>query len=893
MRLVPDRMQESARERTPLPMGDIMKKLTGRLKNGITVLFLVVAAVFLVRTLKGNFAQIRTMEFQINIPVFIISMLIYFAYFASLASLWHYVTVLNRSSIPYSEAITAYAFSVLGKYIPGEVFMLIARFPAYEHRGVKARKVTVNFYLENLGTFLGAAFLFLISLFFFPNEIMMKYTKLIVALVMLLMIVIHPKIVNALLRFLERFIKGKDLQIPISYPQLLSVVALFICNWVLVGAGFYLLVCSIYPIPASQFLFAGGIFGLAVIIGMITFFAPSGLGVREGILALGLGMIMPEEYALIISLLARIWATAAELLFILIIYIIYQCRKRGRKKVKKAWWKEAVVYQIYPKSFCDSNGDGVGDIEGITGKLDYLKELGVDVIWLSPVYESPNVDNGYDISDYRKIQEEYGTMEQFDQMLAEIHKRGMKLVMDLVVNHTSDQHKWFVESRKSVDNPYRDYYIWRKGKKDEQSGEMAEPNNWISWFSGPAWEYDQATDMYYLHLFAKQQPDLNWENPAVRDEVFDMMDSWFQKGVDGFRMDVISLISKVPAMPDGKNGDFVPFVANGPKVHTYLREMRRRVLSKYDSFSVGETSCVTIEEAKKYANEDESELNMVFQFEHMGLDDGEHGKWSDRKISLMDLKRVLTQWQTELYGKAWNSLFWDNHDQPRIVSRLGEEGEYREMSAKMLATCLHMMQGTPYIYQGEELGMTCMNFTELSQLRDVESLNAYHDLVDSGIYTHEQMLSYISRRGRDSARTPMQWDDTENAGFTTGVPWLKVNPNYMEINAAEQMGREDSVYRYYQKLIRLRKEHEIIVYGRYYLIPDGGDEVYAYMRSYGDEKLLVLCNFTREEQHFSYPRELDGKKNELLTGNYADAPWQTSTEYTLRPYEAVVYRYHA
>lgn len=874
-------------------MGDIMKKLTGRLKNGITVLFLVVAAVFLVRTLKGNFTQIRAMDFQINVPVFVVSMLIYFAYFAALASLWHYVTVLNRSSIPYPEAVTAYAFSVLGKYIPGEVFMLIARFPAYEHRGIKARKVTVNFYLENLGTFLGAAFLFLISLFFFPNEIMMKYTKLIVVLVVLLMIVIHPRIVNALLGFLERFMKGKDLQIPISYPQLLSVVALFICNWVLVGTGFYLLVCSIYPIPASQFLFAGGIFGLAVIIGMVTFFAPSGLGVREGILALGLGMIMPEEYALIISLLARIWATAAELLFILIIYIIHQCRKRGRKKVKKAWWKEAVVYQIYPKSFCDSNGDGVGDIEGITGKLDYLKELGVDVIWLSPVYESPNVDNGYDISDYRKIQEEYGTMEQFDNMLAEIHKRGMKLVMDLVVNHTSDQHKWFVESRKSVDNPYRDYYIWRKGKKDDESGEMMPPNNWISWFSGPAWEYDQATDMYYLHLFARQQPDLNWENPAVRDEVFDMMDSWFQKGVDGFRMDVISLISKVPAMPDGKNGDFVPYVANGPKVHTYLREMRRRVLSKYDSFSVGETSCVTIEEAKKYANEDESELNMVFQFEHMGLDDGEHGKWSDRKISLLDLKRVMSQWQTELYGKAWNSLFWDNHDQPRIVSRLGDEGEYRETSAKMLATCLHMMQGTPYIYQGEELGMTCMNFTDLSELRDVESLNAYHDLVDGGIYTHDQMLSYISRRGRDSARTPIQWDDTKNAGFTTGTPWLSVNPNYKEINAAEQAGREDSVYRYYQKLIRLRKEHEIIVYGRYYLIADGGDEVYAYMRSYGDEKLLVLCNFTKEEQRFAYPRELDGKKNELLIGNYADAPWQTAVEYTLRPYEAVVYRYHS
>ncbi len=868
-----------------------MKKRSKALKNSIVILFLIVAAVFLVRTLKGNYAQIMQMDFRIDVPVFVISLIIYMVYFASLASLWHYVTVLNRSAIPYSEAIAAYAFSVLGKYIPGEVFMLIARFPAYEHRGVKARKVTVNFYLENLGTFLGAAFLFLGSLFFFPNNIMSDYTALIIALVVLLMIVIHPKVVNALLRFLERFIKGKDLQIPISYPQLLSVVGLFVCNWILVGAGFYMLVCAVYPIPASQFLYAGGIFGLAVIIGMITFFAPSGLGVREGILMLGLSVIMPEEYALIISLLARIWATAAELLFILIVYMIYQFRKVGRKKVKKAWWKEAVVYQIYPKSFYDSNGDGVGDIAGITKKLDYLKELGVDVIWLSPVYESPGIDNGYDISDYRKIQAQFGTMEDFDAMLAGIHERGMKLIMDLVVNHTSDQHAWFVESRKSPDNPYRDYYIWRKGKKDEKTGEELAPNNWLSWFSGPAWEYDGATDMYYLHLFAKEQPDLNWENPAVRDEVFDMMDSWFQKGVDGFRMDVISLISKEPALPDGKNGDFVPFVANGPKVHTYLREMRRRVLSKYDSFTVGETSCVTIEEAKKYANEDGSELNMVFQFDHMGLDSGEHGKWSDERISLTGLKRVMTQWQTELYGKAWNSLFWDNHDQPRIVSRLGDEGEYRELSAKMLATCLHMMQGTPYIYQGEELGMTCMRFHSLSELRDVESLNAYNELVGSGIFTHEQMMEYIGRKGRDSARTPMQWDASENAGFTDGTPWICVNPNYVRINAAEQMARQDSVYHYYQNLIRLRNEHEIIVYGRYYLIPEGGEEIYAYMRSYGKERLLVICNFTKTGQSFTLPRELCGRKGGLLIGNYADAPWQAQAEYALRPYEAVVYRF--
>ncbi len=865
------------------------KKLVSKLKNCITILFLAVAVIFLVRTVKENFVQIMDMDFTIQWPVFVFSMLIYFVYFTALASLWHYVTVLNQSAIPYGEAITSYAFSVLGKYIPGEIFMLLARFPAYEHRGIKARKVTVNFYLENLGTFLGAALLFLASLFFFPNNILADYQWLIIGLVVLLLIGSNPKVINGLLRFLERFMKNKDLQIPISYPQMLQVVALFVLNWILVGGGFFILILSIYPIPISQFLYAGGIFGLAVILGMISFFAPSGLGVREGILTLGLQVIMPYEYALIIALLARIWATAAELLFILIVYIVYQCRKLRRKKVKKAWWKEAVVYQIYPRSFCDSNGDGIGDLRGIISKLDYLKELGIDVIWLSPVYRSPGVDNGYDISDYRAIHEDFGTMEDFELLLKEVHDREMKLVMDLVVNHTSDQHAWFMESCKSTDNPYRDYYIWKKGRRDPQTGEMTPPNNWLSWFSGPAWTYDQKTDMYYLHLFAKQQPDLNWDNPKVRDEVFDMMDSWFQKGVDGFRMDVISLISKDPDLPDGVNGDFVPFVANGPKVHTYLREMNHRVLSRYNSFTVGETSCVTIEEAKKYANEDGSELNMVFQFDHMGLDNGKFGKWSDEKINVMDLKAVMTKWQTHLYGKAWNSLFWDNHDQPRIVSRLGDEGEYREASAKMLATCLHMMQGTPYIYQGEELGMTNMRFESLSEVKDVESVNAYHDLVDSGKVAPEKMMEYISRKGRDACRTPMQWNEEPQAGFTTGTPWLSVNPNYVQINAREQMERTDSVYRYYQKLIALRKEHDIIVYGRYEIIPDGGENVYAYIRRYEKKKLYVLCNFTPEKQEFSMPIEWKDKRNTLLISNYEDAPWQAQVRQALRPYEAVVY----
>ena len=865
------------------------QKVVTKLKNIVTVLFLIVAAVFLVKTLKGNFVQILEMDFTLDWFVFGMSMFIYFLYFTVLASLWHYVTVLNHSAIPYGEAIVSYAFSVLGKYIPGEIFMLLARFPAYEHRGIKARKVTVNFYLENLGTFLGAAILFLVSLFFFQNNVLANYKWLIIGLVLLLLIAMNPRVVNRLLYLLERIVRKKDLQIPITYPQMLAVVALFVLNWILVGIGFFLLVMSIYPIPMSQFLYVGGIFGLAVILGMITFFAPSGLGVREGILTLGLQMIMPYEYALVIALLARIWATVAELLFILIVYMIFKMSRR-RRKMKKAWWKEAVVYQIYPRSFCDSNGDGIGDLQGIISKLDYLKNLGVDVIWLSPVYQSPGVDNGYDISDYRAINEEFGTMEEFEELLTEVHNRGMKLVMDLVVNHTSDQHAWFIESKKSTDNPYRDYYMWRKGKKDPETGNMLPPNNWISWFSGSAWEYDAGTDMYYLHLFAKEQPDLNWENPKVRDEVFDMMDSWFQKGVDGFRMDVISLISKVSELPDGEDGDFVPFVANGPKVHSYLREMNHRVLSKYDSFTVGETSCVTIEEAKKYANEDGSELNMVFQFDHMGLDNGEYGKWSDKKINLMDLKAVMTKWQTELYGKAWNSLFWDNHDQPRIVSRLGDEGAYRELSAKMLATCLHMMQGTPYIYQGEELGMTNKPATSLKELRDVESINAYHDLVDSGKVSHETMMKYISMKGRDACRTPMQWNTQEQAGFTTGTPWIDVNPNYVQINAEEQVNREDSVYAYYRSLIALRKQHDIIVYGNYQLIPEGGEQVYAYIRSYEKERLYVVCNFTAENQKFKMPLELRGKDSTLLIANYGDTACQAQEKQILRPYEAVVYR---
>ena len=550
--------------------------------------------------------------------------------------------------------------------------------------------------------------------------------------------------------------------------------------------------------------------------------------------------------------------------------------------MEKAWWKEAVVYQIYPRSFMDSNGDGIGDINGITSRLDYLKELGVDVLWLSPVYQSPNDDNGYDISDYQAIMEEFGTMEDFDRMLEGIHARGMKLVMDLVVNHTSDEHPWFVESHKSKDNPYRDYYIWREGKDGK------EPNNWGSCFSGSAWEYDKTTDMYYLHLFSKKQPDLNWDNPKVRDEVFQMMNWWCEKGIDGFRMDVISLISKKPGLPDGYQAPGALYgdsgCANGPHVHEYLQEMNQKVLSHYDLMTVGECAGVTIEEAKKYANADGRELSMVFQFEHVEAN-GPMGKWTDERVQLKDFKTTMSKWQTELEGKAWNSLFLGNHDQARSVSRFGNDApEYRAVSAKMLVTCLHMMQGTPYVYQGEELGMTNCPFPTLEDLRDIESINAFHELTEAGKVNPEDMMRYIRLRGRDNARTPMQWDGSANAGFTTGTPWIMVNPNYTEINAKTEMEDPDSVFRYYQKIIGLRKKEKVMVYGTYQLLDPDNEKLYVYTRTLDNEKLLVICNFTEEEETYSVPEEFS--KGEVLISSYHRE--KAEKEIMLKPYEALV-----
>ena len=552
--------------------------------------------------------------------------------------------------------------------------------------------------------------------------------------------------------------------------------------------------------------------------------------------------------------------------------------------MEKKWWKESVVYQIYPKSFKDSNGDGVGDIRGIIQKLDYLKELGVNVLWISPMLESPQDDNGYDISDYRRIYKEYGTMEDYEELLSEAHKRDIRILMDLVVNHTSDEHNWFIESRKSKDNPYRDYYIW----KDPVNGK--EPNNWGGAFGGSAWEYDPQTQMYYLHLFSKKQPDLNWENEKVRQEVYDMMTFWCEKGIDGFRMDVISMISKDQAFPDGEMnnslyGDFGPYCVHGPRVHEFLQEMNREVLSRYDIMTVGETSGVTIEEAQKYAGEAGKELNMVFQFEHVDNGSGDYGKWTTEKYDFKEFKRIMIKWQEELQGKAWNSLFLGNHDQPRSVSRFGNDNPaYRETSAKMLATCLHMMQGTPYVYQGEELGMTNVYFDKLEDYRDIESINFFTELTEAGLMTPEYMMKCLMLRSRDNARTPMQWDDSAQAGFTDGESWIKVNPNYKEINAAQQLEDPNSIFYYYQKLIRLRKEKDIIVYGGFEPLYRDDEQIFAYIRRQEQEKLLTVCNFSDKNAEMEIPEEFKGA--ECLITNLDRTVFEGKI--VLKPYEAFV-----
>ncbi len=562
-------------------------------------------------------------------------------------------------------------------------------------------------------------------------------------------------------------------------------------------------------------------------------------------------------------------------------------RYKGGDCMAQQWWKESVVYQIYPRSFNDSNGDGIGDIRGITEKLDYLNELGIDVVWLSPVYKSPNDDNGYDISDYRTIMDEFGTMEDWEEMLEGMHQRGIRLVMDLVVNHSSDEHAWFTEARKSKDNPFREYYIWRESKEDQP------PNNWGSFFGGSAWEYDEESDEYFLHLFSKKQPDLNWENEKLREEVYALMKFWLDKGVDGFRMDVINLISKTPGLPDAEVTDDSPYqwggdyFVNGPKFLEYMNEMNEQVLSKYDAMTVGEMPMATPEDGKKYTNENDGIVNMLFQFEHMDVTSGPGGKWDQQAWKLTDLKRIISKWQTELHGTGWNSLYMENHDQPRSVSVFGDDQEYRVESAKMLAAWLHFLQGTPYIYQGQELGMTNVYFDDIKDYEDIETLNMYNEEVVEKGRNPEEVLDAIHKKGRDNARTPMQWTDEKNAGFTTGNPWLKVNGNYHEINARKALSDENSIFYFYKNLIRLRKELPVLIHGNYQLLLEEDENLYVYTRRYQDTTLVIAANFSKETCELNLPETLNGGK--LLVHNYQDVANQLQNESNMRPYEVKVY----
>ena len=557
--------------------------------------------------------------------------------------------------------------------------------------------------------------------------------------------------------------------------------------------------------------------------------------------------------------------------------------------MNKTWWKESVVYQIYPRSFKDSNGDGLGDLRGIIEKLDYLKELGIDVVWLCPVYKSPNDDNGYDISDYRDILDEFGTLADWEELLAQMHQRGIRLVMDLVVNHTSDEHPWFIESCKSKDNPYRDYYIWRPG----QNGR--EPNNWGAVFGGPAWQYDAATDEYYLHLFSPRQPDLNWENPIVRANVFELMTWWLDKGIDGFRMDVINMISKPQGLPDAapqSNGDYhhgSDSCVNGPRLLEFLGEMKAKVLSRYDILTVGETPAVSPDQVSALTNEATGVLSMVFQFEHIDLD-SVGDKWHLKPQSLVEFKQVITRWQKGLEDRGWNSIYLGNHDQPRLVSRFGDDQRYRVESAKMLATFMHLLQGTPYIYQGDEIGMTNVQFDSIDDYRDVETLNMFREFTTDKGLTSDEVLNLIHAKGRDNARTPMQWTASANAGFTTGTPWIKVNPNYTHINVEQARADQNSIFHYYRRLIDLRRANPIITYGTYDLILDDDPEIYAFTRTLENDRLLVILNFSANTPCFAWPASIPSSDRNLLISNYPVDPSDDIHEVTLRPFEARVYR---
>jgi oligo-1,6-glucosidase len=559
------------------------------------------------------------------------------------------------------------------------------------------------------------------------------------------------------------------------------------------------------------------------------------------------------------------------------------------------WWKSAVVYQIYPRSFADADGDGMGDLRGIINHLDHLAELGVDVIWLSPIYTSPQDDNGYDISDYRDIDPVFGTLDIFDELLRGVHERGMKLIMDLVVNHSSDEHAWFQESRSSTDNPKRDWYWWRPAREGMEAGTPgAEPNNWGSVFGGPAWEFDQKTGEYYLHLFSTKQPDLNWENPEVREAVYDMMRWWLDRGVDGFRMDVINMISKNIELPDGRvkagslYGDGSDAYLNGPRNHEFLREMHDRVFAgRPEMLTVGEMPGVTVDEARLFTDQSRHEVDMVFQFDHVWADRGDD-PWLLVPLKLTVLKGILGRWQTGLAGNGWNSLYWNNHDQPRAVSRYGDDSpEYRVASAKMLGTILHMQRGTPYIYQGEELGMTNYPFGPIDDFRDIEALGQYAQAIEYEGRTPEEVLAVLRARGRDNARTPMQWSNEPHAGFTTGHPWLPANPNYPSINAADERDDPDSVFHYYRRLIELRHTEPAVADGDFTMLLPNDERLYAFTRRLGDTELLVIGNFTAEPVRAEITDAAAWSSAELLLTNLATPP---GDDLTLGPWQAVVYR---
>ena len=550
----------------------------------------------------------------------------------------------------------------------------------------------------------------------------------------------------------------------------------------------------------------------------------------------------------------------------------------------KNWWKELVGYQIYPRSFKDSNGDGIGDIKGIISKLDYLKDLGIDLIWICPIYKSPNDDNGYDISDYQNILDEFGTMEDFDLLLKEVHNRGMKLIIDLVVNHTSDEHQWFIESKSSRDNPKSDWYIWRDGKDNK------EPNNWESIFKGSAWEYSKEREQYYLHLFSKKQPDLNWENEDVRKEIYKMINWWLDKGIDGFRVDAISHIKKEDGLSDMDNPEGLKYVSSFNKhmnvdgIHNYLKELNEKTFKKYDIMTVGEANGVAAEEAKDWVSEENGKFNMVFQFEHLHL----WGYEDENNFDVKAYKNVLTRWQNELDENGWNALFVENHDIPRVVSTWGNDKEYREESAKAFGATYFLQKGTPFIYQGQELGMTNVKFECIDEYKDISTINSYNERIESGV-SEEEALKEVWAVSRDNSRTPMQWDNSKNAGFTDGIPWIKVNENYKEINVEKEERDENSVLNFYKKLIKLKKSNKTLIYGKYNLILEDDENIFAYARVLDDEKFLIIGNLTNKESEYNYDGE-NLEYSNLLLNNYVVDYHDSLNKFTLKPYECRVYR---